>query len=131
MERREAKMRGERERQPQLNAEVQKIAKRGKKAFLSKQCKEIEENNRMGKTRHLAKKTGDIKGTFPARMGTVKDRKGKDLIGAEEIKTRWQEYTEEQYKTGFNDADNHEGVLTDLESDILECGPSEALLTTK
>ena len=124
-------MKGEREGQPQLNAEVQKIAERGKKAFLSTQCKETEENNRMGKTRHLSKKTGDIKGTFPARMGTVKDRKGKDLTGAEEIKTRWQEYTEEQYKTVFNDADNHDGMLTHLESDILECGPSEVLLTTK
>ena len=74
----------------------------------------------MGKTRHFSKKIGDIKGTFPARMGTVKDRKGKDLTGAEEIKTRWQEYTEEQYKTVFNDADNHDGVLTHLESDILD-----------
>ena len=90
-----------------------------KKAFLSDQCKEIEENNRMGKTRNL-KKIGDMKGKFHTRMGTIKDRNGKDL--KEEIKKRWQEYTEELYKKGLNDLYNHDGVVTHLESDILECG---------
>ena len=88
------------------------------KAFLGDQCKEIEENNRMGKTRDLFKKTGDIKGTFHAKMGTIKDRKSKDLTEAKEIK-RWQEYTE-PYKKGLNDLDKHDGVITHLESDILE-----------
>ena len=114
-------------KEPQLNAEFQKRAKRDKKAFLNQQCKEIEENNRMEKTRDLFKKTGDIKGTFPARMGTIKDRTGKDLTEAEEIKTRWQEYTEQQYKRVFNDPDNHDGVITHLESDILECDVKWAL----
>ena len=89
---------GERERYTQLNAEFQRIARRDKKAFLSELCKEIEENNKMGKTRDLFKKTGDTKGTFHAKMGTIKDKNGKDLTEAEEIKKRWQEYTEELYK---------------------------------
>ena len=91
------KGKGERERYTQLNAEFQRIARRDKKAFFNEQCKEIEENNRMGKTRDFFKKTGDIKGTFHARLGTTKDRNGKDLTEAEEIKKRWQEYTEELY----------------------------------
>ena len=98
VKRREAKGKGEKERYIHLNAEFQRIAMRDKKAFLSDQCKEIEENNRMGKTRDLFKKTGDTKGTFHAKMGTIKDRNGKELIEAEKIKKRWQEYTEELYK---------------------------------
>ena len=94
MKRREAKRKGEKERYTHLNAEFQKIARRDKKAFLSDQCKEIEENNRMGKTSDLFKKTRDIKGTFHAKMGLIKDRKGMDLTEAEDIKKRWQEYTE-------------------------------------
>ena len=97
---------------------MQRISRRDKKAFLKEQCKEIEENNRMGKTRDLFNKTGDIKGIFHAKMGTIKDRKGKDLTEAEEIK-RWQEYTE-PYKKGLNDLDNHNGVVIHLEQDILE-----------
>ena len=111
----------ERERYTQLNAEFQSIAKSNKKAFLSEQCKEIEENNRMGKTRDLFKKIRDIKGTFHAKMGTIKDRNGTDLTEAEDIKKRWQEYTEELYKKVLNDSDNHDGVITYLEPDILEC----------
>ena len=102
-----------------MNAKFQRIARRDKKAFLSEQCKEIEENNRMGKTRDLFKKTADIKGTFHARMGTIKDRNSKDLAEVEEIKKRWQENTEELYKKGLNDLDNHNGVVTHLELDIL------------
>ena len=98
VKRREAKSKGEKERYKHLNAEFQRIAKKDKKAFLSDQCKEIEENNRMGKTRDLFNKTGVIKGTFHAKMGTIKDRNGKDLTGAEEIEKWWQEYTEELYK---------------------------------
>ena len=115
--RREVKDKGERERYTQLNAEFQRIKRRDKKAFLSEQCtcKEIEENNRMGKTSDLFKKTGDTKGTFHAKMGTIKDRNGKDLTEAEGIKKRWQEYTEELYKKGLNDLDNHSGVVTHLE----------------
>ena len=97
-ERRESKSKGERERYTQLNAEFQRTARRDKKAFLSGQCKEIEENNRMGKTRDLFKKIRDTKGTFHAKMGTIKDRNGMDLKEAEDIKKRWQEYTEELYK---------------------------------
>ena len=97
-----------------------KIARRGKKAFLSNQCKEIEENNRMGKTRDLFKIIRYTKGTFHAKMGTIKDRNGMDLTEAEEIKERWPEYTEELYKKGLNDPDNHGGVVTHLEPDILE-----------
>ena len=103
-----------------MNAEFQRIARRNKKAFLSDQCKGIEENNRIGKTRDLFKKIRDTKGTFHAMMGTIKDRNGKDLTEAEEIKKRWQEYTE-VYKKGLNDPENHDGVVTHLEPDILEC----------
>ena len=119
-ERRKAKGKGERERYIQLNAEFQRIARRDKKAFLNEQCKETERNNRMVKTRHLFKKMGDIKGTFLARMGTIKDRNGKGLTKTEEIKKRRQEYTEELYKRSLNDLDSHSGVVTHLEPDILE-----------
>ena len=98
VKRRKAKSKGEKERYTHLNAEFQRIARRDKKAFLSNQCKEIEENNRMGKTRHLFKKIRDTKGTFHAKMGSIKDRNGMDLTEAEDIKKRWQEYTEELYK---------------------------------
>ena len=102
-------------------------ARRDKKAFFSYQCKEIEENNRMGKTRDLFKKIRDTKGTFHAKMGSIKDRNGMDLTEAEDIKKRWQEYTEELYKKDLHDVDNHDGVLTDLEPDILECEVKWAL----
>ena len=102
-----------------LNAEFQRIARRDKKAFLSDQCKEIEENNSMGKTRDLFKKIRDIKGTFHAKMGSIKDRNGRGLIEAEDIKKRWQEYTEEPYKKDLHDPDNHDGVITHLEPGIL------------
>ena len=103
-----------------LNAAFQ-ISRRDKKAFLSDQCKQIEENNRMGKTRDLFKKIRDTKGTFHAKMGTIKDRKSIDLTEAEDIKKRWQEYTEELYKKDLHDLANHDGVITHLEPDILEC----------
>ena len=103
-----------------MHAEFQRIARTDKKAFLSDQCKEIHENNRKGKTRDLFKKIRDTKGTFHAKMGTIKDRNGMDLIEAEDIKKRWQEYTE-LYKKDLHDPDNHNGVITDLEPDILEC----------
>ena len=119
--RREAKGKGERERYTQLNAEFQRIARRDKKAFLIDQSKEIEENNRMGKTRELFKKIRDTNGTFHEKMGTIKDRNSKDLTEAEEIKKRWQEYTEELYKKGLNDPDNHDSVVSHLEPGILEC----------
>ena len=109
-----------------MNAEFQTIAKRDKKAFLSDQCKEIEENNRMGKTRDLFKKIRDTKGTFHAKMGSIKDRNGMDLTEAEDIK-RWQEYTGELYKKDLNDPNNHDGVVTHLEPDILECEVKWAL----
>ena len=99
-----------------MNAEFQRIARRDKKAFLSNQCKEIEENNRMGKTRDLFKKVRDTEGTFHAKMGTIKKRNGMDLIGAEYIK-RWQEYTEELYRKDVHDPDNHNGGITHLEPD--------------
>ena len=118
--RREVKGKGEKERYTHLNAEFQRIARRDKKAFLSDQWKEIEENNRMGKTRDLFKEIRDIKGTFHAKMGTIKDRKGMDLTEAEDIKKRWQEYTEELYKKDLHDPDNHNGVITHLKPDILE-----------
>ena len=121
VKRREAKSKGEKEGYKHLNAEFQRIARRDKKAFLSDQCKEIEESNRMGKTRDLFKKIRDTKGTFHAKMGSIKDRNGMDLTEAEEIKKRWQEYTEELYKKDLHDPDNHDGVITDLEPDILEC----------
>ena len=125
--RREAKGTGEKERYTYLNAEFQRIARRGKKAFLSGQCKEIEENNRMGKTSDLFKKIRDSKGTFHAKMVTIKDRNGMDLTEGEDIKKRWQEYTEELYKKDLHDQDNHYGVITDLEPDILECEVKWAL----
>ena len=103
-----------------MNAEFQRIARRDKKAFFSDQCKEIEENNRMGMTRDLFKKIGYTKGTFYAKMGSIKDRNGMDLTEAEDIK-RWQEYTEELYKKDLHDPYNHDGVITHLEPDILEC----------
>ena len=104
-----------------MNADFQRIARRDKKAFLSGQCKEIEENNRMEKTRDLFKKIRDTKGTFHAKMGTIKDRNGMDLTEAEDIKKRWQEYTEELYEKDLHDPDNYDGVITHLQSDILEC----------
>ena len=125
--RREVKSKGEKERYKHLNAEFQRIARRGKKAFLSDQFKEIAENNRMGKTRDLFKKIRNTKGTFHAKMGSIKDRKGMDLKEAEDIKKRWQEYTEELYKKDLHDPDNHDGVITDLEPDILECEVKWAL----
>ena len=109
--RREVKGKGEKERYIHLNAEFQKIARRDKKAFLGDHCKEIEENNRMGKTRDLFKKIRDGKRTFHAKMGSIKDRNSMDLKEAEDIKKRWQEYTEELYKKDLNDPDNHDGVI--------------------
>ena len=104
-----------------LNAEFQKIARRDKKAFFNDQCIEMEENNRMEKTRDLFKKIRDTKGTFHAKKGIIKDRNGMDLTEAEDIKKRWQKYTEELYKKGLHDADNDNGMITHLEPDILEC----------
>ena len=104
-----------------MNTEFQRIARRDKKAFLSDQCKEIEENNTMGKTRDLFKIIRDTKGIFHAKMGSIKDRNGRELTEAEDIKKRWQEYTEELYKKDLQDPDNHDGVITHLEPDILEC----------
>ena len=121
MKRREAKSKGEKERYKHLNAEFQRIARRDQKAFFSDQCKEIEENNRMGKTRDLFKKIRDTKGTFHVKTGLIKDRNGMDLTEAEDIKKRWQEYTEELYKKDLHDPDNHNSVITHLEPDILEC----------
>ena len=110
----------EKRKDTHLNAEFQRIARREKKAFLRDQCKEIEKNNRMGKTRDLFKKTRDTKGTFHAKMGTIKDRNGMDLTEADDIKKRWQEYTE-LYKKDLHDPDDHDGVITHLESYILGC----------
>ena len=110
MKRREVKSKEENERYTHLNAEFQRIARRSKKAFLSDQCKEIKENNRMGKTRDLLKKIRDTKGKFHAKMGLIKDRNGMDLTEAEDIKKRWQEYTEELYKKDLHDPDNHDCV---------------------
>ena len=118
---------GEKERYTHLNAEFQRIARRDKKAFLSDQCKEIEENNRMRKTKDLFKKIRDTKGIFRTKFGTVKDRNGVDLTEAEDIKKRWQEYTEELYKKELHDPGNHDGVITHLEPDILECEVKWAL----
>ena len=120
MKRREAKSKGEKERYTHLNAGFQRIARRDKKAFLSDQCKEIEENSRIEKIGDLLKKSKDIKGTFHSKMGTVKDRNGMDLTEAEDIKKRWQEYTE-LYKKDLHNQDNHDGEITDLEPNILEC----------
>ena len=117
--RRETKGKGEKERYIHLNAEFQTVARRNKKSFLSDQCKEIEGNNRMGKTRDLFK-IRDTKGIFHAKMGTIKDRNDVDLSEAEDIK-RWQEYTEELYKKDLHDPDTHDGVITHLKPDILEC----------
>ena len=114
------KGKGEKERYTHLNAEFQRIARGDKKAFLSEQCKEIEENIRIGKTRDLSKNIRDTKGTYHTKMGIIKDRNSKGLTEAEDIK-RWQEYTEELYKKDVNDPDNHDGVITHLEPDILEC----------
>ena len=127
VKRREVKSKGEKETYKHLNAEFQRIARRDKKAFLSYQCKEIDENNRMRKTRDLFKKMRDTKGTFHAKMGTIKDRNGTDLTEAEDIKKRWQEYTEELYKKDPHDPDNHNGVITHLEPEILECEVKWAL----
>ena len=121
VKRRDAKSKGEKERYKHLNAEFQRIARRDKKASLSDQWREIEENNRMGKTRDLFKKIRDTKGTFHANMGSIKDRSGMDLTEAEDIKKRWQEYTEELYKKDLHNPDNHDDVITHLEPDILEC----------
>ena len=121
VKRKEAKSKGEKERYIHFNTKFQRIARRDKKAFLSDQCKEIEENNRMGKTRDLFKKIKDTKGTFQSKMGSIKDRNGMDLTEAKDIKKRWQEYKEELYKKDLHDPDNHDGVITHLEPDILEC----------
>ena len=121
VKRREVKSKGEKERYKHLNAEFQRIARRDKKTFLNKQCKEIEENDWIGKTRNLFKKIGDTKGTFHAKMGSIKDRNAMDLTEAKDIKKRWQEYTEEIYKKELHDPDNQNGVITHLESDILKC----------
>ena len=120
VKRKEVKGKGENERYTYLNTEVQRIARRDKKAFFSDQYKEIKENNRMGKTRDLFKKIRDTKGTFYAKMGSIKDRKGRDPTEAEDIKKRWQVYTEELYKKDLHDPDNHDEVITHLEPDILE-----------
>ena len=117
--RREEKGKGEKERYIHLNAEFPRIARREKKAFLSDQCREMEENNPMGKTRDLFKKIRDTKGTFYEKMGSIKDRNVK--TEAEDIKKRWQEYMEELYKKELHDPDNHDGMITYLEPDILEC----------
>ena len=125
MKRREVKSKGEKEIYSHLNAEFQRIAMRVKKAFLSDQCTEIEENNRMGKTRELFKKIRDTKGTFHAKMGSIKDRNCIELT--EDIKKRWQEYREKLYKKNLHDQNNHDGVITHLEPDILECEVKWAL----
>ena len=125
-ERREVKGKGEKERYIHLNAEFQRIARRDRKAFLSDQCKEIEESTRMGKTRDSFKKIRDTEGLFHAKMGTIKDRNGMDLTEAKDIKKRWQEYTEEPHKKD-RDPDNHDGVITHLEPDNLECEVKWAL----
>ena len=111
---REVKRKREKERYSHLNAEFQRIARRDKKAFLSDECKEIEENNRMGKTRDLFKKIRDTKGIFHTKMGSIKDRHGMELTEAEDIKKRWQEYTEELYKKDLHDPDIHDGVISHL-----------------
>ena len=117
-QRRDAKSKGEKERYKHLNVEFQRVLRRDKKAFLSNQCKEIEENNRMRKTRDLFKKIRDTKGTFHAKMASIKDRNSMDLTEAEDIKKRWQEYTEELYKKDHN-PDNHSGVITHLEPECI------------
>ena len=129
VKRRKVKSKGEKERYTDLNAEFQRIARRDKKAFLSNQCKEIEENNRMGKTRDLFKKIRDTKGIFHAKMGSIKDRNGMALTEAEDIKKRWQENREELYKKDLHDPHNHDGMITHLEPVILECKVEWALGT--
>ena len=125
--RRQVKGKGEKERYTHLNAEFQRIARKDKKAFFSDQCKEIEENNRMVKTRDLFKKIQNTKGTFHAKMGSIKDRNGMALTEAEDIKRMWQEYTEELYKKDLHDPDDHDGVISGLETNILECEVKWAL----
>ena len=125
--RREVKDKGEKERYTHLNAEFQIIARRDKKAFLSDQCKETEEDKKMGKTRDLFKKTRNTKWIFHVKMGTVKDRNGMDLTEAKAIKKRWEKYTEEIYKKYLHNPDNHNGVIAYLEPDILECKVKWAL----
>ena len=127
VKRREVKSKGEKERYKHLNAESQRIARRDKKAFFSDQCKEIEEKNRMGKTRDLFKKIRDTKGTLHARMGSIKDKNGLDLTEAEDIKKTGQEYTEELYKKDLHDPENYDGMIIHLEPDILECEVKWAL----
>ena len=124
---REVKGKGEKERYTHLKAKFQRIARRDKKAFLSDQYKKIEESSRMGKTGDLFKKISDTKGTFHAKMGSIKDRNGMDLTEGEYSKKWWQEYTEELYKKDLHDPDNHDGVITHLETDILECEAKWAL----
>ena len=133
MKRREAKGKEEKARYTHLNAELQRIARRDKKPFLNDSCKETEEHSRMGKTTDLFKKIRGTKGTFHAKMGSIKDRNGMDLTEAEDIKKRWHEHTEELYKEDLHDPDNHNGVITHLEPDILECEFKWALrsITTK
>ena len=120
MKRREVKAKGEEERYSHLTAEFQRIARRDEKAFLSDQCQEIQENNGMGKTSDHFKKIGNTKGIFHAKMGSIKDRNGMDITEAEDVKKRWQGYTEEPYKKDLHDPDNHHGMITPLEPDILE-----------
>ena len=127
VKRRKAKGKGEKERYTHLNVEFLRIARRDQKAFLSDQCKEIGGNNRMEKTRDLFKEIRDTKGPFHAKMGSVKDGNGMNLTEAEDIKKRWQAYTEELYKKDLHDADNHDGVITHVEADILECKVKWAL----
>ena len=127
MKRREVESKEEKEKYTLLNVEFRRIARRDKKDFLSDQYKEIEENNRMGKTREHFKKIRDTKGTFHAKMGSIKDRNCMDLTEAEDIKKRWQEHTEELYKKDLHDQDNHEGVITPLEPAVLECEVKWAL----
>ena len=126
-EKKRSESKGEKERYVHLNAEFQRIARKDKKAFLNDQCKEIEENDRMGMARDLFKKIRDTKGTFHAKMGSIKDRNGMDLTETEDIKKRWQEYTEELYEKELHDPDNHDGEITHLEPDILECEVKWAL----
>ena len=125
------KDKGERGKDTQLNAEFRRTARRVKKTFLREQCKETEENNRMGKTRNLFKQIGDTKGIFHVKMGTIKNKNSKDLTEAEEIKKRYQEYTEELYKNALNDPDNQDGVVTHLEPDILDCEGLRSITTNK
>ena len=127
VKRRQVESKGEKERYKHLNAEFHRIGRRDKKAIFSDQCKEIEENNRMGKTRDFFKKNRDTQGTFHAKMGSINDRNGMDLTEAEDIKKRWQEHTGELYKKDLHDQDTHDGMITHLEPDILECEVKRAL----